>query len=223
MNRSLKMLAAAAAFAALPAAAAAQDSSVAAGLNVGTPGLGVSAQVRATDNLVIRGDLDWLRFNRDESYSGVDYDGRIKSSTAGVFADWHPGGGGLFVSGGAYFGQRELELDAQPTGSVDIGGQTFTATEIGRIHGQAKMSKVQPFAGLGWDNTFNRDSAWGFRAIAGVAFSKKPDVDLAATGGTLSNSPAFQARLEQEEDEIRDDAEGFRFFPVLQIGFTRRF
>ena len=222
MGLNRRVLAAAALLLGLPALAHAQEGSVAAGLNLGTPGVGASVHVQASESLVLRGDVDWLRFSHDKNYSGVDYDGRLKSTTAGVFADWHPGGGGFLVSGGAYLGSRKLDIDAQPTGNVNIGGQDFTPAQIGRIAGAAKMSKVQPFAGLGYDNTFV-GSGWGVRAMAGVAFSRKPDVSLTASGGTLSQDANFQARLEQEEDEVRDDAKGFRFFPVLQIGFTRRF
>lgn len=208
---------------ALPAAAMAQSSPVAVGANLGTPGIGVSAQVLATDSVVLRGDLDWMKWGYDRDYDGVNYDGTFRSLTGGVFADWHPGGNAFFVSGGAYFGKRKLDLDATPAGPTDIGGQVFTPAQIGSIDGSAKLSKVQPFAGLGFDNTWVGDRAWGFRALAGVAFSKKPDVNLTATGGLLASDANFQARLAQEEANVRDDAKKVRYFPVVQIGVTRRF
>lgn len=224
VTRALKLLAMTAALAAAPASAAlAQSSPMAVGANIGTPGIGASVQMQTTDTLVLRGDVDWLRFGRDEEYGGVDYDGKVKSMTGGLFADWHPAGGPFLVSAGAYLGKRELEIDAQPTGNVEIGGQTFTPAQVGRIDGEARLSRVQPFLGLGFDNTFTSERAWGFRALAGVALSKRPDVNLTASGGVLSNDPAFIERLLAEEAEIEDDAEGFRYFPVLQIGFTRRF
>lgn len=208
---------------ALPAAAMAQTSPVAVGANIGTPGIGVSAQVLAADQLVIRGDLDWMKWGYDRNYDGVSYEGTFKSLTGGLFADWHPGGNAFFVSGGAYFGDRKLNLDATPASATDIGGTVYTPAQIGRIRGSAKLSKVQPFAGLGFDNTWVGDRAWGFRALAGVAFSKKPNVDLRATGGLLASDPTFLARLQQEEDNISDDAKKIRYFPVVQIGVTRRF
>lgn len=219
----LKILAVAAALVAAPASAAlAQTSPVAAGLNLGTPGVGGELQLQLSDQFMVRGDADWLSFSHDKGYSGVDYDGKLKSKTLGAFADWHPGGGGFLVSGGAYFGQRKIDLSAQPTANVDIGGQSFTPSQVGRINGSAKLSKAQPFAGVGWDNTFG-GGAWGFRALAGVAFSKRPDVSLTSSGGALSADPGFQARLRQEEADLRDDAKGFRYYPVVQVGLTRRF
>lgn len=207
----------------LPAAAMAQSSPVAVGGNLGTPGVGLSAQVLATDSVILRGDLDWMKWGYDRDYDGVNYDGTFKALTGGVFADWHPGAGAFFVSGGAYLGDRKLNLDATPAAATDIGGTVYTPAQIGRIKGSAKLSKFQPFAGLGIDNTWVGDRTWGFRALAGVAFSKKPDVNLTATGGLLASDPTFLARLQQEEDNVADDAKKVRYFPVLQIGFTRRF
>jgi len=193
------------------------------GLSIGTPGLGAVIEAKTSETLVIRGAIDGMSLNRDETYSDVAYSGKAKVLTGGVFADLHPGGGGFLVSGGAYFGKRRLELDGRPAGNVEIGGTTYTPAQVGRIQGEAKLSKFQPFLGVGYDNTFVGDRAWGFRALVGVSFSKKPKVDLTASGGTLSSDPTFLTRLAQEEAEVRDDAKSFRYYPVVQLGLTRRF
>jgi hypothetical protein len=221
--RILKIIAAVAALSALPVVASAQTGPFALGVNAGTPGLGLEAQFRVNDSLVVRGGGDWLSYTRDETYSGVDYDGKLKAATAGLFADFHPGGSPFMLSAGAYLGERKIDLDAQPTGNVEIGGATFTPAQVGRIEGKAEMSSLQPFVGLGFDNTFTSNSGWGFRALLGVSFSKEPDVSLQATGGTFSNDPTFQARLRQEEADLQNDADDFKYYPVVQIGVTRRF
>jgi hypothetical protein len=221
MNMKTYIIGLAALCAAASTEAAAQN--VAVGANIGTPGVGVQAAARVSDAIVLRGAVDGISISRDETYSDVDYDGKAELFTGGLFADLHPGGGAFFVSGGAYFGKREISLRAQPTGPVEIGDVTFTPAEVGRLDGEAKLSKVQPFLGLGFDNTFVGDRGWGVRALAGVAFSKRPDVNLTASGGTLSNNAAFQAQLRAEEAEARDDAKDFKYFPVVQVGLTRRF
>jgi hypothetical protein len=193
------------------------------GANIGTPGVGVQAAAKVSDLVVIRGAVDGIGISHDETYSDIAYDGKAKLLTGGLFADLHPGGGGFFVSGGAYVGKRKINLRAQPTAAVDIGGQTYTPAQVGRLDGEAKLSNLQPFVGLGFDNTFVGERGWGFRALAGVAFSKRPDVELTASGGTLSNDPTFQTRLRAEEAEARDDAKDFKYFPVVQVGLTRRF
>jgi hypothetical protein len=223
MNRSPLLLAGAASLLLAATAAQAQEGRFAVGVNVGTPGLGAEAQFKLSDQFVVRGGADTLKFDHDDSYSGVDYSGKLKSSTGGVFLDWHPMGGAFFISGGSYFGDRTLKLSGTPSGSTDIGGVTYTAAQVGRIDGDVAMSDAQPFVGLGWDNTFSGDGGWGFRGLVGAAFSDSPEVDLTASGGTLSNDPTFQNRLRQEEADVRDDAKDFKYFPVAQVGLTYRF
>lgn len=219
MNMKPAAIAAACALAGSNAAA----QTLAVGLNLGTPGAGVQATTRVSEMVVLRGAVDGLSVGRDEDYSDVEYDGKAKLLTGGLFADLHPGGGAFFVSGGAYMGKRKIELRAQPTAAVDIGGQTFTPAQVGRLDGEAKLSNVQPFLGLGFDNTYVGERAWGFRALVGVSFSKRPEVELTSTGGVLSSDASFQARLRAEEADARDDAKDFKYFPVLQVGLTRRF
>lgn len=219
MKTRLTVLAALCAMAASPAWA--QNTAI--GASLGTPGVGLQLSAKVNDLVVLRGAVDGISISRDEDYSDVDYDGKAKLFTGGVFADLHPGGGPFFVSGGAYVGTRKINLRAQPTAPVEIGGQTFTPAQVGRLDGEAKLSNFQPFLGLGFDNTFSGERSWGFRALAGVAFSKRPDVELTASGGTLSADPNFQARLRAEEADAREDAKDFRYFPVIQVGLTRRF
>lgn len=219
MKTSIATLAVACAMAATSAAA----QNMALGVNVGTPGLGVQATAQISDLVVLRGALDGMSISRNQDYSDIAYDGKAKLTTGGLFADLHPGGGAFLVSGGAYFGKREIELSAQPSANVEIGGVTYTPAQVGRIDGEAKLSKFQPFLGVGFDNTYVGDRAWGFRALAGVSFSKAPKVNLTATGGALASDPAFLAQLQIEEAQAREDAKDFKYFPVVQVGLTRRF
>lgn len=204
-------------------AASAQAAPLGVGANIGTPGVGLQVSGQISSMVVLRANVDGMSLSRDEDYSDVSYDGKVKTLTGGLFADVHPGGGAFFVSGGAYAGERKIDLDAEPSAPVEIGGVTFTPAQVGRITGKASLSDFQPFLGMGFDNTFTSERGWGVRAMAGVAFSKKPKVELSASGGLLSEDPAFLARLRQEEADLREDAKDVRYFPVLQVGLTRRF
>src|ERR1044072_7218686 len=130
--------------------AAAQTASF--GVNLGTPGAGIQAAAQVGEAIVLRGAVDGLSVSHNEDYSDIAYDGKAKLMTGGAFVDVHPGGGAFFVSGGAYVGKRKINLHAQPTASVDIGGQTYPPAQVGRLDGEAKLSSFQPFAGLGFDN-----------------------------------------------------------------------
>ncbi len=60
---------------------------------------------------------------------------------------------------------------------------------------------------------------WGFFTDLGVAFHGSPEVDLQVRG-PLAGDPDLQADLAREEQEIQDDVENVRVYPVLSLGFT---
>lgn len=198
-------------------------SPITAALNAGTTGVGAEAQLALGPVLVLRAGIDTLGYDFDQSYSDVDYSGRFDFDTVSGFVDVHPFLNGFLISAGVYTGKRTISLNARPNAPVEIGGQTYTPSEVGTLSGRVKLSDNAPFLGIGYDDAFYRAGDWGFRAIAGVAWSQEPEVALTSSGGTLSSSPSFRTRLDQEAREIQDDAEDKGFFPVVQLGVTRRF
>ncbi|QTC90332.1 hypothetical protein [Brevundimonas goettingensis] len=208
---------------ALASTASAQDGRFAVGGQLGTPGGGVSVLYSLSPNFVVRGSYDALKFDRDDSYDDIDYNAQLDFSSPGAFIDWHPTGNAFFVSAGAFFGARDVNLDATPTTNTNIGGTVFTPAQIGNLTGKIELESTAPFVGIGYDNTFTSPGHWGFRLLAGAAFGDEPQVDLNASGGTLSNDPTFQAQLAQEEADIQDDADNFKVLPVVQVGVTYRF
>lgn len=219
-------LALAAALLALAGTADAQSrarSPITAALNLGTPGAGVEAQLSLGPVFVLRGGIDTLGYDIDQTFDGIDYSGRFDFDTVSAFVDVHPFANAFLISGGVYVGDRTIGLSARPTVPLDIGGQTFTPGQIGTLSGAIKLSDVAPFVGMGFDDAFYRDSRFGFRAIAGVAWSEAPEVALTSAGGSLSNDPNFRARLEQEARDISEDAQDKGVFPIVQLGATVRF
>lgn len=215
------ILPALAAFALSAGAASAQN--VAVGTNVGTTGVGFEAQLKMGPVFVLRANVEQLDHDIDESYDGIDYSGAFAFDTVGGFVDMHPFGNAFLISGGAYLGDRDISLGATPTVPVEIGGTIYSPSQVGTLSGTIKLQDVAPFVGIGWDDTFTRQGPWGFRAIAGVAFSDTPEVALDSTGGSLSNNATFRDRLDDEAREIEKDVEGYGLFPVVQLGLNYRF
>ena len=198
-------------------------SPITAALNAGTTGVGAEVQLSLGPVFVVRGGIDTLGYDFDQSYSDVDYSGRFDFDTAAGFVDLHPFLNGWLISGGVYVGDRTFNLNGRPTASVEIGGATFTPAQVGTLSGRIKLSDTAPFVGVGYDDALIREGRWGLRGIVGVAWSQEPEVGLSSEGGTLSNDPTFRARLEQEARDIQQDAEDKTFFPVVQLGVTARF
>lgn len=198
-------------------------SPITAALNLGTPGVGAEAHLSLGPVFTLRAGIDTLGADFNQSYSGVDYNGRFDFDTVSGAVDLHPFLNGWFVSGGVYVGERTIDLNGRPNEPVSIGGQSFTPEQIGTLSGRVKLSDTAPFVGLGYDDSAYREGRWGLRGLVGVAWSQKPEVALDAQGGTLSNDPTFRARLEQEARDIQEDAQDKAFFPIVQLGLTARF
>ncbi len=205
------------------ALAQSSEPGVAVGATAGSSGVGLDVQVKLGPIFTLRGSLDRLTHSADESYDGVDYNADLTFDTVGAFIDMHPMANGLLISGGAYLGDRDIALAATPTGPVEIGGQTYSSSQVGTLNGAVKLGDVAPFVGIGWDDTFYRSGRWGFRAVAGVAWSDAPEVALTSTGGSLSNDPTFQARLRDESQRITEETEGYGLFPIIQVGLNYKF
>jgi hypothetical protein len=174
----------------------------------------------------VRATLDSFQYDTDFSSDDVDYEAELDFASGGLFADYHPFGNGVFVSGGAYFGDRSATLSATTASSVQIGNQIFTGAQVGTLEGETDFGDFAPFVGVGFNNTFTTAGRFGFKALLGAAFGDEPDVSLRRVGG-IALPPAEQARLDaelrNEEAELERDAEDFSVFPVLQLGIAYRF
>jgi hypothetical protein len=198
----------------------AQAQNFAIGAQIGTTGVGAEAQYQFAPGWVLRGTADWLGYGDNQTYEAIRYRGRLHFATAGAFVDWHPFESWFLLSGGAYFGQRKLSLSAAPATPITIDNIVYTPLEVGRLDGSVKMGPAQPFLGLGIDNTFFGQPGLGFKLMAGAAYGGSPSVKMKSSGGTLTNNPIFQSHLDNERDQIRKDAEDYKFFPVVYFGLT---
>lgn len=204
------------------AAAGTAQAQVALGGSIGTTGVAVEAQFKVAPGLHVRGGYNYFQYEADDTYDGIAYEGDLDLNTLGAFVDLHPFGNGFLLTGGAYFGEKTLDLLATPTGTVQIGNQSFTPAQVGTLNMAADLEDTAPFVGIGWDTTFeNRGIA--FKFIAGAMFTGSPQVNLTASGGTLSNDPNFQTQLAQEEQNLQNDIDAYEIYPVVQAGLTLSF
>ena len=226
--------------AALPAQA---DPELAIGGGIGTPGANVEAQIALNDLFGLRGGYNYLAYSTDDTFDDIAYDAELDMQTFGAFLDVRPFSNSFIVTGGAYFGDKKIDAIARPTTSVEIGGTFFTPEQIGELDMTGDIGSTAPFAGIGFDTTFQGDGNIGFKLIAGAMFTDSPAITLTAEGGDIcafedpvqaaacEADPAaqtaalvvFQAELEQERQNLEDDIEDFKVYPVLQAGLTFRF
>jgi len=219
MNRAIKL---AALMAAGVTGAGAAHAQVAIGGSIGTTGAAVEAQIQVLPGLQLRGGYNYFQYEADDTFDGVDYTGDLDLNTIGAFVDFHPFGNSFLITGGAYFGEKTLDMLATPATNVQIGSQTFTPAQVGTLGMAADLEDVAPFVGIGWDSTFENPGI-AFKFIAGAMFTGSPQVNLTAAGGTLAADPNFQAQLAQEEQNLQDEISKYEVYPVVQAGLTFSF
>ena len=196
------------------------------GVNGGTTGIGaeVKANPLPAGHLILRGGYNYLEFSGDLDSDGINYDADVKlDHNLSAIADFSPLGGLFYLSGGAYFGDKGADILATPSTDVVIGGTTFAPEQVGSLVGRADYNDFAPYAGIALDNFTRSSGSWSFNARAGIMFVGSPDVSLVSVDGLLSSDPALISELQDEIQQIEDDAEDYKYYPVLTLGVTRRF
>ncbi len=101
---------------------------------------------------------------------------------------------------------------------MDIGGQTYTASEVSKLTGTVDSKDQAPYVLIG----FGKHTSTGFGLFLdlGAAFIGDPAIHLDATGDpTVVGSAEFQDRLRQEERNVQDDIGSYlKVWPILNLG-----
>jgi len=157
----------------------------------------------------------------DEEIEDVDFDIGVDLSSFTALADWYVFNNSFRISGGIISMDHEIDLDARPTETIEIGDVEYLPSEVGSLYGSIESDEVAPYLGIGWGNPLTSSRRWGFTCDFGVAFTDTPDVTLDATGGT---EPAgFRAELEKQRKDIEDFFDDFKLYPVIAVSFFYRF
>lgn len=186
-----------------------------------TLGLGGELTTGITSNVNARVGINTFDMDFDEEFDDVEYDVGLDFSSVSVLVDWYIFNDSFRISGGVISMDHELDLDATgPAGETEeIGDNTYTWADIGTLSGSVEVDDLAPYVGIGWGDPVNSGRRWGFYCDLGVAFTDSPDVKLTATGVAAG----LAADVQKELDDIEDDLDSFKFYPVLSLGLYYRF
>ncbi len=205
------------------------DQNFGVGLAFGTTGTQLSVAIPVANEYAnIRGIFSGFSYDRTEELDDVDYDLDFGLFTGGLTLDWHPFGGGFRMSGGFFTYNNDIDGSATPTENVEIGESTFTPEEVGTLNADLSFdSSFAPYLGIGWGNSVSPGSNWSFSADLGVLFTDNPTVELTADSPLADANPALKAelllQLQVEEQKVNDDIEDFKYWPVVNVGFSYHF
>jgi len=188
----------------------------------GTLGFGGDVTTNLIPQLNLRAGVQWLDFGLDAQFADVDYELDLDFLNPLVLVDWYPFDGAFRISGGVLFNGTDIQLEARSGQSIELDGTTYSAAELGTLRGDVEYRSVAPYIGIGWGNQLDEGGHWGFATDLGVAFTGSPDIDLRASG-PIASDPTFQAHLAEEEQDIQDELDVFKVYPVLSISLFYRF
>jgi len=185
----------------------------------GSLGFGGDLTINILDDLNARVGVGLFGLDLDGEISDIDYDFELDLLTYPIMLDWYPFQNDFHLSGGVIINETEVGLDAKYDGdtTINIGGTDYTASAVGTLSGDLSWDRVAPYIGIGWGNAFGQNRRWGFMTDLGVAYTGSPEVALAATGIVASDD------LASEEQQLEDDIEDYRFYPVFTLCLYFRF
>lgn len=186
------------------------------GGRVGLLGLGPEIAVGLSDRVVIRGGMGLMPLEPSLTLGDIDVTFQLPT--------WYNAGIDVYLNGAMRLGGGVLIKPDDPrfsgtfTTDQDIGGQTFTAQEIGTLVAVIASKSQVPYALIG----FGKHTAPGVGLFLdlGVAFMGAPDFRLSTEGGTLSDdSGPLRTALDAEAVQFEQDAgRYFEFWPILSLG-----
>lgn len=198
---------------------------------VSSLGLGLDITARVSENLNARAGFGVFSLSGDYEETDVKYTTDIKLRSGSAVMDIYPLpetefrlSAGVVLNGNK--GEATAESQTVAVGGVDrqvytIGGRTFTAEQVGTLSGDVTFPLIAPFVGIGWGNAVKPGRRLGFTIDLGVMIHGSPEVSLRATNQAVT--PQLQESIDKEIEDLNAKLEGFKFYPVLQIGISYQF
>jgi len=188
----------------------------------GTLGLGGDLIVNVLPDLNGRFGAAFFDLSLNPEIDGIEYDFDLNLRTFPLSADWYPFDDSFHITAGIVINDTDTGLDARSNQNIMIGDHIYGAAELGTVRGDVSFNHVAPYIGIGWGNAFGREKRWGFMTDLGVAFIGSPEVSLSASG-PIAGDPIFEDDIKQEEQDVEDDLEDFKIYPVLSLSLFFRF
>ena len=206
------------------------------GLHGGTLGVGVNAGYDFSNDLAIRGLVNYFNLDFDKEKAGNEYEGELDLRSMGLVVDWHPFWGAFRMSGGAFLNDNRISASTEGM-AINIGDHEYPADLSFRM----EFEKVAPYLGVGWTSgrggsglTFTADIGLLFRSAPKVSASGRiegcdftisrggdADVDCSQVPG-VPEVPR-EMDLELEHDALHDDLDKMKVYPVISLGVAYRF
>lgn len=203
------------------------------GAKIGTLGIGVDYTIGVNEKMNVRLTGNFFSYTYDDFE--FDEDDEVEAEvdevvdtievtldlmSLGALVDWHPWANGFRLSAGAYYNGNEVSLAVTTDETIEIDGTDY---EVSRLDGQIDFNAFAPYVGIGWGHAAEAGQHWSFVFDLGVMLQGSPDISLTATASDTTLQNELNTAIDNELDELRDDTDPFKYFPVLALGMSYTF
>jgi hypothetical protein len=161
------------------------------------------------------GGLSWSGSGSD---NGVSYNASLKSSRAGLFADWFPFSSGFRFVGGVTANDMKLDVNALGTGNATINNKTVNMA--GHFFNMnLKYPTATPYLGVGYGHQMS-SKGLGFYADLGLTYGT---VTADVSTDLVGVSGISQADVDAQKQQMNDSLGGLKWLPSVSIGLVYRY
>jgi hypothetical protein len=193
----------------------AASAQVGVGIRAGTLGLGADVAFALSPNVQVRGGGAIQPWNPTFTISDIEYTVTLPGTFVNIGIDLFPIGGGFRIGGGLLYKPDDISISGKFTDNVDIGGRSYTGSEVGTLTGTVSNKTTVPYVMIGFGK--HASSGIGLFLDLGAALVGEQALTLTATG-TVSSNPQFIADLEGERLDAEDSLNKLKIYPMVNLG-----
>lgn len=196
------------------------DNNFGIGIKAGTLGAGIEGRWQPLPYIDVRVGTNFYDYDDTSSQAGIDYDATLSLDTVYATGNFRFPLSPFRVTAGLFSNSNELLLTSTETGTFELGGNTYNASDVGTLTSTTSFGSTSPYLGFGYD--FSLFDKVGLNFDVGVLWQGEPEVAVTADG-ILATNPGFIQSLEAERLELQNEISDYKAWPVVSLGFVYNF
>lgn len=190
----------------------------------GTLGAGGQVVTSVAPKWNVRLAGNYFSYSRAETYSDVNYDGKLQLETGMALVDWFPWTNGFHVTAGGVLNGTNVKLTGKPIfGTYIINGRTYTTTEVSTLSAKADFRQAAPYAGIGFGNPLGASHHFSVIFDIGALFEGRPNINYTTTG-TATGTAGLASDINAEKAKAYRQIKNYlNVYPVISLGVSYKF
>ena len=217
-------------------------SSLGIGLKIGVGGYGLDLATPIGPRMNLRVGGSYFSYDLNLLADHVHYTGNLELRRVNVAVDIFPFGdrgreGFRITPGVTVFNGNHAHAAASVEGgqNFNLNNQQYTSDPNDPVHGAAALDfgkGTAPSLTIGFGNIIPRSGAhWSFPVEIGFEYVSRVFVTLSLAGsacqadgcGPMQDDPETQSNVISEQQQLGNDLETLRFYPIASVGVAYRF